>query len=107
MRHALRLAAESATSGGGPFGALVLGVRPDKVRVLAPGEAAPAATLAAEGRLVEDLGDRVDVRLTLAGGAAWVARRPAGERAREGAALVALDLGAAHLFEPGERGARR
>jgi len=89
---------------GGP---LALGLRPDRVRVQSAAARAPGATLDADLRLVEDLGDRVDLRLTLAGGAAWVARRPPGERSREGAVCLVLDLGAAHLFEPGEHGARR
>lgn len=95
----------------GAGGALVLGLRPDKVRVL-PAEPATsglagAATLAADVRMVEDLGDRIDARLTLKGGTPWIARRPSGEHLRAGQVRLALDLDAAHLFEPGDHGARR
>jgi multiple sugar transport system ATP-binding protein len=92
---------------GGP---MVLGLRPDRVSVVTDSRAAQPAGVAvidAHLRLVEDLGDRVDLRLTLADGEQWTARRPPGERAREGQVRLALDLSAAHLFEPGERGLRR
>lgn len=88
----------------GQGGPLALGLRPDRVRV---GASAAGAGLDAHVRLVEDLGDRVDLRLTIAGGAHWVARRPPGELAHEGPVRLALDLDAAHLFEPGINGGRR
>jgi multiple sugar transport system ATP-binding protein len=86
---------------GGP---IALGLRPDRVRV---GAGAPGTTLDAHLHLVEDLGDRVDLRLTLSGGARWVARHPSGERAFVGRVVLTLDLDAAHLFDSGVHGARR
>ncbi|MEZ6016463.1 MAG: ATP-binding cassette domain-containing protein [Planctomycetota bacterium] len=88
-----------------------LGVRPDTLRVApaggasderaagAPGQASASVTLDAELRLVEDLGDRVDLRLVLRDGSRWIARRPSSERPALGAVSVVLDLGAAHLFK--------
>jgi ABC-type sugar transport system ATPase subunit len=78
-------------------------VRPDQLRVTADASGAPAT---AEVRAIERLGDRMDVVLAV-GATRLVARIENDARLREGApAGVALDLAAAHLFAPGEDGAR-
>ena len=86
--------------------AMVLGLRPDRLRRAEPGDpCALDATVAG----VEDLGDRCDVRLRV-GDAELVARRPAGELSRWTAAgpatRVAFEPAEALLFEPGPHGAR-
>jgi len=82
-----------------------LGVRPDRVRLVASGTAgAVPATIAA----VERLGDRTDIALDSAWGRI-VARldADAARSAREGdAAAVTFDPAHAHFFAPGECGAR-
>lgn len=90
----------------GPPRALVLGLRPDRLRIAEPGDpCALDATVAG----VEDLGDRCDVRLRV-GHAELIARRPAGELSRwtaaGPAARVAFEPAEALLFEPGPHGAR-
>ena len=84
---------------------VVLGVRPDRIR---PTREENSASLDAELHIVENLGDRVDLRLNLAGGHSLVARRD-GDEAKglsEGPLRVALELEHAHLFAPGETGVR-
>ena len=86
--------------------AVVLGLRPDRLRMAEPEDpCALEATVAG----VEDLGDRCDVRLQV-GHAELVARRPAGELSRwsvaRAAARVAFEPAEALLFEPGPHGAR-
>lgn len=110
----LRLALPAGRWPAVPAGPLVLGVRPDRVAV-APGAAgtSPDAStsggigvLSASVRAIERLGDRMDVVLD-AGRTRLVARIANDDRLREGeAAQVSLDMGAAHLFAPGEAGAR-
>ena len=88
-----------------PDGPAVLGVRPDQLRMA---EAADACQLDAAVLGVEDLGDRCDVRLEVAG-AELVARRPAAELGRwepGSSARVAFDASEVHLFEPGPHGRR-
>ena len=62
-------AGEVELGGRYPDGPLVLGVRPDKVALVAEG-----AGLAARVHLSEHLGDRTDVRLDLGRDLAWTAR---------------------------------
>lgn len=86
-------------------GRAVLGVRPDRLRM---GDASDAFLLDAEVIGLEDLGDRCDVRLGIAG-AEFIARRPASELARWGAfssVQVTFDPSDVHLFEPGPHGRR-
>jgi multiple sugar transport system ATP-binding protein len=109
------------TAGGGRFrsdgldlplaaahaGSAVLGIRPDQLRVAsgAPAGGDPMA-IAATLDAIERLGDRMDLVLT-SGGHRLVARVPNDETLREGApATVRFDLSQAHLFAPGEDGAR-
>ena len=90
-------------------GAVALGVRPDALRRASSDD---QAKVAARIVLVEDLGDRCDVRLEAEHGTELVARRPASELAdweRLGAnTLVPLTFERedAHLFEPGPHGKR-
>jgi multiple sugar transport system ATP-binding protein len=88
-------------------GPAVLGVRPDQLRVTAGAPAAgDASGAAATLDAVERLGDRMDVVLHAAGHR-LVARIANDETLREGApATVRFDLSQAHLFAPGEDGAR-
>ena len=90
-------------------GAVALGVRPDALRRASSDD---QARVSARIVLVEDLGDRCDVRLEAEDGTELVARRPASELAdweRLGAnTLVPLTFERedAHLFEPGPHGKR-
>ena len=88
-----------------PKGACALGFRPDRVRLAAPGApGSVAATIAA----VERLGDRTDIALDSAWGRI-VARvdADASRGAREGDQVgFGFDAAHAHVFEPGECGAR-
>lgn len=105
-----------------PTGPLVLGVRPDRIAVMpdvpaagaagttstgAAGSAAGAvATLPGRIEAVEQLGDRCDVVVRVAGRriVARVAPNPA--LREDSDATIAMDLTQAHLFEPGDDGAR-
>jgi ABC-type sugar transport system ATPase subunit len=95
-----------------PAGPATLGVRPDQLRVLHSADAVGGNT-AAEGTLVpatvraiERLGDRMDVAVMI-GGTRLTARIENDDRLVEGGSvLVYIGLGAAHLFAPGEDGAR-
>jgi len=101
----LRLALPTGRWPALPAGPIVLGLRPDRIGVT-PGPAADGDGVQATVRAIERLGDRMDVVLD-AGGTRLVARIGNDERLREGeAARLALDMGAAHLFGPGEAGAR-
>jgi multiple sugar transport system ATP-binding protein len=101
----LRLALPAGRWPALPAGPIVLGLRPDRIGVT-PGPAADDDGVQATVRAIERLGDRMDVVLD-AGGTRLVARIGNDERLREGeAARLALDMGAAHLFGPGEAGAR-
>jgi multiple sugar transport system ATP-binding protein len=88
-----------------PKGPCALGFRPDRVRLAAPGApGSVAATIAA----VERLGDRTDIALDSAWGRI-VARvdADASRGAREGDQVgFSFDAAHAHVFEPGECGAR-
>jgi multiple sugar transport system ATP-binding protein len=85
-------------------GPVTIGVRPDQLRVR-PG-AADGTTVAATIRAIERLGDRMDVVLQR-GGTRLTARVENDDRLVEGEqAAVTVDLAAAHLFAPGEDGAR-
>ena len=110
----LRLALPAGRWPEVPAGPLVLGVRPDRISVtpVASGASPDASAGAAIGvlpasvRAIERLGDRMDVVLD-AGRTRLVARIGNDDRLREGeAAQASLDMGAAHLFAPGEAGAR-
>jgi multiple sugar transport system ATP-binding protein len=99
---AIALGAECARLGDR---ACALGFRPDRVRLVAPN--APSS-VAASIAAVERLGDRTDVALDSPWGRV-VARLDAdvARGLREGdAAGVSFDAAHAHLFEPGECGAR-
>jgi multiple sugar transport system ATP-binding protein len=101
----LRLALPAGRWPALPAGPIVLGLRPDRIGVT-PGPATDGDGVQATVRAIERLGDRMDVVLD-AGGTRLVARIGNDERLREGeAARLALDMGAAHLFGPGEAGAR-
>jgi multiple sugar transport system ATP-binding protein len=87
-----------------PAGPVALGIRPDQLRVR-PG-AADGTAVAATIRAIERLGDRMDVVLQR-GGTRLTARVENDDRLVEGEqAAVTVDLSAAHLFAPGEDGAR-
>ena len=101
----LRLALPAGRWPSVPAGPLVLGVRPDRIAV-GPGPSTGGGALPASVRAIERLGDRMDVVLD-AGGTRLVARIGNDDRLREGeAAHATIDVGAAHLFAPGEAGAR-
>jgi multiple sugar transport system ATP-binding protein len=101
----LRLALPAGRWPALPEGPIVLGLRPDRIGVT-PGPAADGDGVQATVRAIERLGDRMDVVLD-AGGTRLVARIGNDERLREGEAVrLALDMGAAHLFGPGEAGVR-
>ncbi len=77
-----------------------VGVRPDRIRLEAAGS---PGTLPATVRLVEDLGDRIDVRLALADGTAWIARalprETRGPVPEAGPVGLRLDPDGLHLFD--------
>ena len=78
-------------------GALQLGLRPEAVRVTAPG----AGTTDAEVQLVERLGDRTLVYARFADGQDVTAEDEGNSRVRIGDRIgLAIDGGAAHLFGP-------
>ena len=82
---------------------IVLGVRPEALSLIPGG--ADALSFTGKVLLVEPLGDRVDVTLTLAGGGRLVARLDARQAVAEGEPMqlfVALD--ACHWFRPGPEG---
>lgn len=87
---------------------LVLGLRPHTLHLdAAPANAPARAPLRAVVRTVEPLGDSMDVSATLETGQRVVAR----VTAREGVVpderiLFHVDMTQAHVFEPGEFGAR-
>ncbi len=104
----LELPGALCVAAGEHRGAIVLGVRPDALRLEAP---ETPGCLPAELELVEDLGDRCDLRFRV-GGSLIVARQ-AGlsltsglESPSLGSAALALDLSAAHLFEASDEGRR-
>ena len=89
-----------------PSGPCVLGIRPDRVRVLPGSAEAPPGAWRATIRAVERLGDRTDVVLD-AGQSRLVARVENDPRLVEDAEAWALpDLQALHAFRPGDDGAR-
>ncbi|MBY0260835.1 MAG: TOBE domain-containing protein, partial [Phycisphaerales bacterium] len=83
-------------------GAMVLGVRPQGIRIGA--DAGPGAA-AVPVELVEPLGEQMDVTLRSPGGVRLVARVPAAALASGTRAPVSIDPSRIHLFEPGEFGA--
>ena len=88
-----------------PAGPIGLGVRPDQLRVRA-GTGAGTGALEVTVRAIERLGDRMDVVLQR-GRTRLTARIENDERLAEGEqATLTVDLSAAHLFSPGEDGAR-
>jgi len=103
-RVRVRLAEGTVLATAVPAGALVagteveVGLRPEHVRLAAPGEAG----LAAQVELVERLGDRTFLYARLAGGAEIVALEPGFGTVRPGDAVtLALDADAAHIFTAG------
>lgn len=89
-----------------PSGPCVLGIRPDRVRVLPGSAEAPPGAWRATIRAVERLGDRTDVVLD-AGQSRLVARVENDPRLVEDAEAWALpDRQALHAFRPGDDGAR-
>jgi multiple sugar transport system ATP-binding protein len=84
--------------------AVVLGVRPDLVRVSADAQAAGLARARLEA--IEQLGDRTDLVMS-AGPQRIVARTAPHPSLREGDEVsLQFDAAQAHLFQPGETGAR-
>ncbi|MFQ5493904.1 MAG: ABC transporter ATP-binding protein [Phycisphaerae bacterium] len=85
---------------------MVLGVRPDAFSAARPTAAeGTAAELGVRISLVEPLGDRQDVYMTLADGTGLVGRVDAHGRFREGQELAMfVDMDRVHVFEPGESG---
>jgi multiple sugar transport system ATP-binding protein len=107
-----RLPLDGASTGvaearaGGP---LVLGVRPERLTPAAEGgPSSGPGVLALTIRVIEPLGDRVNVYATTAAGTAVIARIDAGAaRFRPGDVVpFRIDPGAIHLFEPGPFGRR-
>jgi multiple sugar transport system ATP-binding protein len=90
-----------------PVGPAVLGLRPEHFLDRPPaGANGSAAVLRVRVGVVEPLGDRVDVALTLAD-VPLVGRLDAGAELREGEDReLWIDLSRAHLFEPGPEGRR-
>ena len=94
---------------------MVLGIRPDAYSVTPPGGGADAAADGAGDQaaslrvriiLVESLGDRKDIYMTLADEKQLVGRVNADVPVAEGQAFpIYIDMNRAHLFEPGELGA--
>ena len=83
---------------------VVLGVRPQHLRENTGGPA--GARLEVDVRVVEPLGDAMDMTCSTRRGTRIVARVPAREDARPGDTVtLAADMERAHLFEPGEFGA--
>ncbi|MEM1449740.1 MAG: ATP-binding cassette domain-containing protein [Planctomycetota bacterium] len=83
-----------------PAGAIVLGVRPDRVRI-----AQEAAGLSGNVRITEHLGDRTDVRVDLAEDVAWTVRVP--ESNAEAGDVVGLQVDPSDLLAfHAETGAR-
>lgn len=91
--------------GAGPRRPVVLGLRPEGLR-LEPG-AGPAQRLALRVLRCEPVGDRMDLYGTAASGVTLVARVPATEVIDAGAEIeLAIDPAATHVFEPGPCGPR-
>jgi ABC-type sugar transport system ATPase subunit len=99
-----------------PTGALVLGVRPDRIAVV-QGTRAEGATRAGDatgavatlpGRIeaLEQLGDRCDVVARVAGRRIVARVAPNAALREDSDATFAMDLTQAHLFAPGDDGAR-
>jgi multiple sugar transport system ATP-binding protein len=90
---------------------LVLGLRPQALHLepaLASGGGGPARSgLGATVRTVEPLGDAMDVSAVLETGQRVVARVPAREGVEPGSRILFhVDMSQAHVFEPGDFGAR-
>jgi multiple sugar transport system ATP-binding protein len=82
---------------------VVLGLRPQTLRPSEPAASGPTLTLAV--RVVEPLGDDMDIRAVTPGGHDFVARIPADGRARPAETRAySVDMTRAHVFEPGEFG---
>ncbi|MFM1936894.1 MAG: hypothetical protein RI990_1853 [Planctomycetota bacterium] len=87
-------------------GPCVLGIRPDRLRVVQAGQGAPEGAWRSTIRAIERLGDRTDVVLDAAQ-ARLVARVENDPRLAEGGeAWVVPDPSALHAFRPGDAGAR-
>jgi multiple sugar transport system ATP-binding protein len=93
-----------ARLGGHVDSAVVLGLRPQTLHLdAAPGLSPLAATI----RTIEPLGESMDISATLESGARVVARVPSRDGLRAGERLLLhVDMRLAHVFEPGEFGAR-
>ena len=92
---------------GRPDTEIVIGVRPEHLRVLScPDEA--GASLAAEITLTEFIGDRMDIHARSEGGVELIARIPAESGISSVGEIIHLgfDLDHVHFFESGENGKR-
>jgi multiple sugar transport system ATP-binding protein len=91
---------------------MVLGIRPDAFSTTPPATGSGTATNAGETvklgvriDLVEPLGDRKDVYMTVGSAVSMVGRLDARAQVREGEAMdIFVDLSRAHVFESGELG---
>ena len=80
---------------------VVLGLRPERLRALGPGDATLEGTVA----LVEPLGDRMDVAFDTPDGQRVVARIPSDDRYRVGdLAVFHVRADECHIFAPGTYG---
>ena len=90
-------------TGGGSDGSRTLGIRPESITP----QSADSGGVELTVEVVEPLGDRMDLYCRTSTGVRLIARVPASEDLHPGErATFALDVGAAHLFEPGELGER-
>lgn len=103
----LRIPAERAATLAGNAGRdVVLGLRPETLSDRRDGpNAGPEATIDAVVSVVEPLGDRMDVHLETPMGSELVCRLDARRPLREGDRVrMYVDMGRAHVFEPGDCG---
>jgi multiple sugar transport system ATP-binding protein len=103
--HRLSLTEQQAAQvASAPGDQVVLGVRPEHMRLRAPEDAPPGRTLPLRLEVVEPLGSDMDVYLSDEDGLRLVARVPAEQVAEQQRADVWFDLVQAHVFEPGQYG---
>ena len=86
----------------GLSGAVEIGLRPERLRLLAPGAPAPDGHLVLEGsvRLIEELGSESFVHMTLADGTPLTLRAGRDERVKEPTLRAVADPGHALVFGP-------
>jgi multiple sugar transport system ATP-binding protein len=99
--------APMAGAPGPPARPVTMGVRPECLAPLGEGAAASQGTIAVDVRVVEPLGDRLDIHGCTPGGSPMIARVDSSIRAAPGERMLfRAQPGGVHFFERGEYGAR-